>query len=83
MKNLLEISTGEKNRLKDKVTNLEKTLGTSQEDLQLTKSNYESQLSTMTEHLANMNDKLSMQQENIDQLQYQLKTSGQNKSSKK
>jgi exonuclease VII large subunit len=43
-----------------------------QEDLQTTTHNYETQLSIMSEHLANMNDKLTVQRDEIDQLKYQL-----------
>jgi protein phosphatase 1 regulatory subunit 21 len=43
-----------------------------QEDLQITTQNYETQLSIMSEHLANMNDKLTVQRDEIDQLKYQL-----------
>lgn len=43
-----------------------------QEDLQTTTHNYETQLSIMSEHLANMNDKLTVQWDEIDQLKYQM-----------
>jgi protein phosphatase 1 regulatory subunit 21 len=43
-----------------------------QEDLQTTTHNYETQLSIMSEHLANMNDKLTVQLDEIDQLKYQM-----------
>ncbi|KAF4516847.1 hypothetical protein B566_EDAN006242 [Ephemera danica] len=43
-----------------------------QEELHTTKHNYETQLSLMSEHLANMNDKLAIQKDEIDQLKYQL-----------
>ena len=43
-----------------------------QEDLQTTTQNYETQLSIMSEHLANMNDKLTVQRDEIDQLKYQM-----------
>jgi protein phosphatase 1 regulatory subunit 21 len=43
-----------------------------QEDLQITTQNYETQLSIMSEHLANMNEKLTFQRDEIDQLKYQL-----------
>lgn len=43
-----------------------------QEDLQTTTQNYETQLSIMSEHLANMNDKLTIQRDEIDQLKYQM-----------
>nr|CAD7199347.1 unnamed protein product [Timema douglasi] len=43
-----------------------------QEELQTTTENYEVQLSIMSEHLANMNEKLTLQRDEIDQLKYQL-----------
>ncbi|XP_068084840.1 protein phosphatase 1 regulatory subunit 21 [Anabrus simplex] len=43
-----------------------------QEELHTTTHNYETQLSIMSEHLANMNDKLTVQCDEIDQLKYQL-----------
>jgi protein phosphatase 1 regulatory subunit 21 len=47
-----------------------------QEELTTTTTNYESQLSMMSEHLANMNEKLTVQKDEIDQLKYQLKNKG-------
>lgn len=44
----------------------------SQEDKDTQEGNYKSQLSTMTEHLANMNEKLICQTEEIQQLKYEL-----------
>lgn len=43
-----------------------------QEDLQITTRNYEAQLRIMSDHLADMNDKLTVQRDEIDQLKYQL-----------
>lgn len=43
-----------------------------QEDQEVQEGNYKTQLSTMTEHLANMNDKLIKQTEEIQQLKFQL-----------
>jgi len=43
-----------------------------QEESTTTASNYEAQLSTMSEHLAIMNEKLAQQKETIDQLEYQI-----------
>lgn len=47
-----------------------------QGELLTTTTNYETQLSMMSEHLANMNEKLTVQKDEIDQLNYQLKTKG-------
>ncbi|XP_063991826.1 ELKS/Rab6-interacting/CAST family member 1 isoform X2 [Diachasmimorpha longicaudata] len=44
----------------------------SQEDKEVQECSYKSQLSTMTEHLANMNEKLIQQTEEIQQLRYEL-----------
>ncbi|XP_034941413.1 ERC protein 2 [Chelonus insularis] len=44
----------------------------SQEDKEVQEGNYKAQLSTMTEHLANMNEKLIRQTEEIQQLKYEL-----------
>lgn len=45
-------------------------------ELLTTTTNYETQLSMMSEHLANMNEKLTVQKDEIDQLNYQLKSKG-------
>ncbi|GAB6024467.1 hypothetical protein CHUAL_009625 [Chamberlinius hualienensis] len=45
------------------------------EELQTTTNNYKSQLSTMSEHLANMNEKLTKQRDEIDDLKYALNNS--------
>lgn len=44
----------------------------SQEDKDVQEGSYKAQLSTMTEHLANMNEKLIHQTEEIQQLRYEL-----------
>lgn len=41
-------------------------------DKEIQEGNYKAQLSTMSEHLANMNEKLISQTEEIQQLKYQL-----------
>ena len=43
------------------------------EELQLTKDNYESQITQLTEHLGVMNDKFAQKQELINELQSRLK----------
>jgi protein phosphatase 1 regulatory subunit 21 len=47
-----------------------------QGELLTTTTNYETQLSMMSEHLANMNEKLTVQKDEIDQLNYHLKSKG-------
>ncbi len=46
------------------------------DEAKTTSVNYEDQLSLMSEHLANMNDKLTQQTDEIDRLKYELKNSG-------
>ena len=48
-------------------------------DVQTTSSNYESQLKMMTEHVANMNDKLALQTDEIERLKFELKSSSRKK----
>lgn len=43
-----------------------------QEDKEIQEGNYKAQLSTMSEHLANMNEKLIHQTEEIQQLKFEL-----------
>lgn len=50
------------------------TINNLQEELTTTTTNYEIQLSSLSEHVANMNDKLTLQQEEIESLTFQLTT---------
>jgi len=43
-----------------------------EEELTITAHNYESQLSSMSEHMANQNDKITAQEVAIEDLSYQL-----------
>lgn len=54
-----------------------------QEELQITSHNYEQQLSTMSEHLADLNDKYTEQCELIQQLMYQINQGSHQQSSTK
>lgn len=45
------------------------------EELVSTTQTYDSQLAVMTEHLANMNEKLALQKDTIDHLKFQSKVS--------
>lgn len=42
-------------------------------DVDSTSTNYESQLAVMTEHVANMNERLAQQTDEIDRLKFELK----------
>ena len=46
-----------------------------QDELQTTTKSYEGQLSMMSEHLAGMNEKLTLQKDEIDALKYQMNNS--------
>lgn len=50
------------------------------EELHTTTNNYKVQLSTMSEHLANMNEKLTAQKDEIDDLKFALNNLGNKKS---
>lgn len=52
-----------------------------QEELSVTSRNYEEQLSSMSEHMANMNDKLAAQEATIEELTFEL-TKKDNKKSR-
>ncbi|KAL0269108.1 UNVERIFIED_CONTAM: hypothetical protein PYX00_006943 [Menopon gallinae] len=54
-----------------------------QEELNTTTSNYELQLSSLSEHMANMNGKLAAQQEEIEILNYKLTEKGAKKGKSK
>lgn len=58
--------------LEASVKQTQDTVARLQEELTTTTSNYELQLSSLSEHMANMNDKLAAQQEEIEVLNYQL-----------
>lgn len=72
-------SLTEKFELEERLRATEITLDSLQEELSTTSHNYELQLSTMSEHLANMNETLTKQCDEIHQLEYKLKLKRQNK----
>lgn len=76
----LELSLEEKSNVEEKLESSMNTIVKLQEELQTTSHNYEQQLSTMSEHLADLNDKYTEQCELIQQMQFQLR---ETKSSKK
>ena len=50
-----------------------------QEEVRSTSANYESQLGMMTEHVAGLNDKLTLQTDEIERLKYELGQKGKSK----
>ncbi|XP_044730017.1 protein phosphatase 1 regulatory subunit 21-like isoform X2 [Chrysoperla carnea] len=68
----LEESIVEKQDLETRLRTTEMALESLQEELSTTSHNYELQLSTMSEHLANMNETLTKQCDEIQQLEYNL-----------
>ncbi|XP_065225205.1 protein phosphatase 1 regulatory subunit 21-like [Planococcus citri] len=75
----LENCIVEKQLMENKYLKFNKSTLELQEKLSTISQNYEGQLSMLSEHLANVNDKLASQTEEIDNLRYQIN----NKSSKK
>ncbi|KAH0568092.1 protein phosphatase 1 regulatory subunit 21 [Cotesia glomerata] len=70
----VHLDTSEEKRKKCETALLEalSNWSSSQEDKEVQEGSYSTQLSTMTEHLANMNEKLIQQTEEIQQLKYEL-----------
>ncbi|XP_065347282.1 protein phosphatase 1 regulatory subunit 21 [Cloeon dipterum] len=72
----LQLAVEQRNLMEQQMNAAKLCLDKLQEELHTTTTNYESQLSMMSEHLANMNEKLAVQKDEIDQLKYQLKNKG-------
>ncbi|KAJ4450485.1 hypothetical protein ANN_01910 [Periplaneta americana] len=72
LQNRLELCLQNKTQAENSLQQMQDIAAKLQEDLQTTTHNYETQLSIMSEHLANMNEKLTVQRDEIDQLKYQL-----------
>jgi len=72
LQNRLELYLQNKLQAETSLQKMQDYVAKLQEDLQTTTQNYETQLSIMSEHLANMNDKLTIQRDEIDQLKYQM-----------
>jgi len=72
----LQLAVEQRSLMEQQKVAAELSLEKLQEELHTTTTNYESQLSMMSEHLANMNEKLTVQKDEIDQLKYQLKNKG-------
>lgn len=68
----LEASVSDSGKLEEALHAARERQAQLQEEVTTTTSNYETQLSTMSEHLAGMNEKLAQQRETIDQLHYQI-----------
>ena len=69
----LILAVEDRNRLQETVNELKAKHATLIEEHQLTRNTYETQVQTLTEHIANMNDKLTTQTDTIDHLEFQLK----------
>ena len=61
-----------RNRAANQLESAEKAIEDLKEDAKTTSLNYEEQLSMMSEHLANMNDKLTRQTDEIERLHFDL-----------
>jgi len=70
----LQFKKNEEQRLKREASTARLEENKVREEISDTKSNYENQLSVMTEHLANMNSKLAEQEDLITQLKYEQKS---------
>jgi len=70
----LQFIKNEEQRLKREASTARLEENKVREEISDTKSNYENQLSVMTEHLANMNSKLAEQEDLITQLKYEQKS---------
>ena len=55
-----------------KLENQDKSINDLKEEARTTSVNYEEQLSMMSEHLANMNDKLTRQTDEIERLHFEM-----------
>ncbi|XP_046434599.1 paramyosin isoform X1 [Neodiprion fabricii] len=68
----LETSESKRQRCEEALQELQASLAAMREDHEVQEGNYKAQLSTISEHLANMNDKLIQQTEEIQQLKFEL-----------
>lgn len=75
----LEYCIEEKDVSLQKLQQSKKSTAQLQEELSTVTENYELQLRTMSEHLANVNDKLASQSDTIEELSYQLNNKGSQK----
>ncbi|VVC24147.1 Uncharacterised domain KLRAQ/TTKRSYEDQ, C-terminal [Cinara cedri] len=83
LKTRLDHSILVRNELEMKLQNAMEHIEDLKEEFQLTSTNYDTQLRSMTEHLASLNETVVLERRHIDDLNVQLKTKGgKNKSSK-
>ena len=61
-----------KKKAQKELARAQNCIGEIQDEAKITNTNYEDQLNLMSEHLANMNDKLTSQTDEIDRLKYEL-----------
>lgn len=71
MRQRIAILSGFNEKLQEDLSERDQRIDVIQEECQTSVQHYETQLATMSEHLANLNDKLTAQQEQIEQLQYE------------
>lgn len=68
----LDTSESKRQKCEEALQEMQMSLVTLREDHEVQEGNYKAQLSTISEHLANMNDKLIRQTEEIQQLKFEL-----------
>lgn len=68
----LDTSESKRGKCECSLTEALSTCNILQKDKEIQEGNYKTQLSTMSEHLANMNEKLISQTEEIQQLKFEL-----------
>ncbi|XP_012254900.2 kinesin-like protein KIF15 isoform X2 [Athalia rosae] len=68
----LETSESKRRQCEEALQELRMSFAALHEDQEVQEGNYKAQLSTISEHLANMNDKLISQTEEIQQLKFEL-----------
>jgi hypothetical protein len=74
MESLLRISNVRNERLQSSIESQRAEAAVLREEMELTKANYEGQLTQFAEHLANLNDKIADKQEAIVELQAIIKS---------
>lgn len=68
----LETSEAKRRQCEEDLNELRTSFAALKEDQEIQEGNYKAQLSTISEHLANMNEKLIQQTEEIQQLKFEL-----------
>lgn len=75
----LQLAEQNRTKLQEQLAVSEENVERLKEELATTTQGYENQFTMMTEHLANMNDKLTAQKDEIDALKYSMSNSGSKK----